>query len=92
MCTVPRSFNQIIYIGNVKFIQNENFRHNIYILYILAEALQEGDSFIGMDEIDETDERRRAQTIEAAIAKVQSLQESVQSVKWLLHSATFAYL
>lgn len=32
--------------------------------------MQNGDSFIGMDEIDETDERRRAHTIEAAVAKV----------------------
>ena len=32
--------------------------------------MQNGESFIGMDEIDETDERRRVHTIEAAVAKV----------------------
>ena len=32
--------------------------------------MQDGDSFIGMDEIDENDDKKRLQIIENAVAKV----------------------
>ena len=48
----------------------KNFFRCFFQKNFLAEAMQDEESFIRVSEIDESDDVKRSQTIEAAVAKV----------------------
>ena len=50
----------------------KNFFRFFFQKKFLAEAMQDEESFIRVSEIDESDDVKRSQTIEAAVAKVRN--------------------
>ena len=69
---LPLEPHQITCIDTQFWKNSQKFFSIFFQKIFLAEAMQDEESFIRVSEIDESDDVKRSQTIEAAVAKVKN--------------------